>query len=101
NQSGRITWGGSISHIPFMSGLMSYGYENIDGNRYYTENTDIIRTFQTQVDAFAAYPLSRTTRFEVGGALARYSYRIDRYTNYYDPQTFYFYGSDRRKLSNE
>lgn len=101
NQKSRINWGGSISHIPFMSGLMSYGFRDVDGNRYYTENTDIIRTFQTQIDAFGAYPLSRTTRVEIGGALARYSYRIDRFTNYYDPNTFYFLGSDRRKISKE
>lgn len=101
NQKGRISWGGSISHIPFMSGLMSYGNETINDTEYFTENTDIIRTFQTQIDAFAAYPLSRTTRFELGGAVARYSYRIDRFTNYYDPNTFYFLGSDRRKLSKE
>lgn len=101
NQKSRINWGGSISHIPFMSGLVSYGFRDVDGNRYYTENTDIVRTFQTQVDAFAAYPLSRTTRFEVGGALARYSYRIDRFSNYYDPDTYRFLGSDRRKISKE
>jgi len=101
NQKSRINWGASVSHIPFMSGLLSYGLRDVDGNTYYTENTDIIRTFQTQVDAFAAYPLSRTTRFEVGGALARYSYRIDRFSNYYDPSTGQFLGSDRRKISNE
>ncbi|GAA4789041.1 basic secretory protein-like protein [Olivibacter ginsenosidimutans] len=101
NQKGRITWGASISHIPFMSGLMSYGYETINGNTYYTENTDIIRTFQDQIDAFAAYPISRTTRVELGGAFAHYSYRVDRYSNYYDPNTLYYYGSDKRKLSNE
>lgn len=101
NQKSRINWGGSISHIPFMSGLMSYGTREINGTTYLAENTDIIRTFQTQIDAFAAYPFSRVMRFEVGGALARYSYRIDRFSNYYEQNTGYFVGSDKRKISNE
>src|SRR5690606_16512881 len=32
-----------------------------------------------QVEAFGAYPFSRHHRFEVGGALARYSYRAERW----------------------
>lgn len=100
NQKSRINWGASVSHIPFMSGLMSYGQQTIDGIDYYTENTDIIRTFQSQIDAFATYPFSRVSRFEVGGALARYSYRIDRFSNYYSEFGQYV-GSDRRRISNE
>ncbi|WP_255501664.1 basic secretory protein-like protein [Olivibacter sp. SDN3] len=100
NQKSRINWGVSVSHIPFMSGLMSYGTREIDGNTYFTENTDIIRTFQSQVDAFAAYPFSRVARFEIGGALARYSYRVDRFSNYYNT-IGQFVGSDRRRISNE
>lgn len=99
NQKSRINWGASISHIPFMSGLMSYGSETINGRSYFTENTDIIRTFQSQLDAFVMYPFSRTTRFEVGAAFARYSYRIDRFTNYYEGG--FFAGSDRRRISDE
>ncbi|WP_245586291.1 basic secretory protein-like protein [Olivibacter sitiensis] len=100
NQKSRIGWGGSVSHIPYMSGLMSYGQETINDITYLTENTDIIRTFQTQVDGFAMYPFSRTTRFELGAAFARYGYRIDRFTNYYQ-NGYYFVGSDRRRISNE
>lgn len=100
NQKSRINWGVSVSHIPFMSGLMSYGTREIDGITYLTENTDIIRTFQSQVDAFAAYPFSRVARFEIGGALARYSYRVDRFSNYYN-NVGQFVGSDRRRISNE
>jgi len=101
NQKSRINWGLSISHIPFMSGLLSYGTREIDGVTYFTENTDIIRTFQDQIDAFVSYPFSKVSRFELGGALAHYSYRVDRYSNYYDPDTYYYLGSDRRKISSE
>jgi len=108
NQSSRLNWGGAVSHIPFISGLVS---AEIDPNSTisptgvaYLDNYDIIRTFQEQIEGFAAYPFSRTTRVEMGGAFAHYSYRIDRYTNYYaaDPSTgypMYFLGGDRKKIS--
>jgi len=108
NQASRLNWGGAISHIPFISGLVS---ASIDENSQisptgvaYLDNYDIIRTFQEQAEAFVAYPFSRRTRVEMGGAFAHYSYRIDRYTNYYaaDPGSrypLYYLGGDRRKIN--
>jgi hypothetical protein len=110
NQSSRLNWGGAVSHIPFISGLVSY---SIDPNSTasptgvaYLDNYDIIRTFQEQVEGFVAYPFSRTTRVEGGAAFSHYSYRIDRYTNYYaaDAESgypLYYIGGNRHKLSAE
>lgn len=110
NQASRLNWGGAVSHIPFISGLVS---ASIDENSQisptgvaYLDNYDIIRTFQEQAEAFVAYPFSRRTRVEMGGAFAHYSYRIDRYTNYYaaDPGSgypLYYLGGDRRKINLE
>ncbi|TCK85431.1 Tol biopolymer transport system component [Albibacterium bauzanense] len=109
NQSSRLNWGGAVSHIPFISGLVSY---SIDPNSTasptgvaYLDNYDIIRTFQEQVEGFVAYPFSRTTRLEAGAAFSHYSYRIDRYTNYYAADEsgypLYFIGGNRHKLSSE
>ena len=108
NQANRINWGGAISHIPFVSGLMSYSHDsNPNSPTGYTisENYDIIRTFQEQAEGFVAFPFSKTTRIEAGAALAHYSYRIDRYATYYyateDGQfaSYYPVYNDRRKLS--
>src|SRR5690554_3039539 len=108
NQSSRLNWGGAVSHIPFVSGLVSATIDEASTisptGVAYLDNYDIIRTFQEQIEGFAAYPFSRTSRFEVGGAFAHYSYRVDRYTNYYaaDPNTgypMYFLGGDRKKIS--
>src|SRR5690606_23029571 len=108
NQASRRNWGGAISHIPLIAGLVS---ASIDENSQisptgvaYLDNYDIIRTFQEQAEAFVAYPFSRRTRVEMGGAFAHYSYRIDRYTNYYaaDPGSrypLYYLGGDRRKIN--
>src|SRR5690606_2342043 len=87
NQSSRLNWGGGVSHIPFISGLVSYSVVSNSAASptgiAYLDNYDIIRTFQEQVERFVAYPFSRTTRVEAGAAYSHYSYRIDRYTNYY------------------
>ena len=108
NQASRLNWGGAVSHIPFVSGLVSATIDEASTisptGVAYLDNYDIIRTFQEQIEGFAAYPFSRTSRFEVGGAFAHYSYRVDRYTNYYaaDPNTgypMYFLGGDRKKIS--
>jgi len=69
-----------------------------------SENYDIIRTFQEQVEGFVAFPFSRTKRIEAGAALAHYSYRIDRYSTYYHSNengellSYYPFYSDRHKL---
>ena len=92
NQKSRINWGGAVSHIPYMSGFSTYGSrqvadQNGDPVEIPTFDTYIVRTFQQQVEAFGAYPFSRYHRFEVGGALARYSYRAERWW-----QDYYGYG---------
>src|SRR5690606_22793251 len=60
-----------------------------------TFDTYIVRTFQQQVEGFGAYPFSRNHRFEVGGALARYSYRVERWW-----QDYYGYGG-RDRIPND
>ncbi len=105
NQKSRINYGVALSHIPYVSGFQSYGQENIPispGNSLLAmaQRTDIIRTFEDQVQLFGSYPFSRTHRFEAGAAASHYSYRIDRFSNYYD-QFGQYIGSKREKLSTQ
>lgn len=100
NQKSRINWGGAISHIPYMSGFSAYGSrpaydENGDIVGIPSFETYIIRTFQQQAEAFGAYPFSRHHRFEMGAAIARYSYRIDNWWQDYIGR------GGRDKISNE
>ncbi|MEB0261235.1 MULTISPECIES: tolB protein precursor [unclassified Mucilaginibacter] len=87
NQQGRWNFGLGISHIPYQSGTYGYNFTNIEvsgkSTPVYEEKTDIIRTFEDQIQAFASYPLSRTLRTEIGTTASRYSYRVDRYSSYY------------------
>lgn len=102
NQESRINWGIVASHIPYVSGQVTQGFENLDGyGPVYNESYDIIRTFEDQVQIFGSYPFSKNHRFETGSGISRYSYRIDRYSNYYDPNGFYPIGTDKNKLSKE
>lgn len=100
NQKSRVNWGGAVSHIPYMSGFSMYGSRegtDASGNPVLipTFDTYIVRTFQQQVEGFGAYPFSRNHRFEVGGALARYSYRVERWW-----QDYYGYGG-RDRIPND
>lgn len=105
NQKSRINWGAAVSHIPYVSGFRSYAYENIPTGDNQTvkalaDRTDIIRTFEDQLQVFGAYPFSKIHRFELGGAFSHYSYRVDRYSNYYNSAGYYI-GSDKSRISND
>jgi len=116
NQQGRWNFGFGLSHIPYQSG--TYGvtpttktYDGKDVN-VLDQHTDIIRTFEDAAQVFTSYPLSRSVRAEIGTGIARYSYRVDRYSTYYpytttvvDGQTITQIGGaidyDRHKISRE
>lgn len=110
NQASRVNWGGAISHIPFVSGMMSRSFQADSRSQTgysISENYDMIRTFQEQAEGFVSYPFSRTKRIEAGAAIAHYSYRLDRHSTYYyaDDQanlvSYYPFYSDRKKVSLE
>ncbi len=106
NQQSRVNWGAGVSHIPFMSAYLSDGYEDLQTSQgpvtVYRSSYDVIRTFEDRVQLFGSYPFSKVSRFELGTSAASYSYRIDRFSQYYDQINgipTYFIGSDRKKVS--
>ncbi|WP_423148212.1 tolB protein precursor [Rubrolithibacter danxiaensis] len=109
NQQSRINWGIGVSHIPYIQAFLSSEKETIptdeNGNTRsrYRDSYDIIRNFEERVQLFAAYPFSRIHRFEVGTSAAMYSYRIDRFSQYYaldEANNIIGYeGADRNKVS--
>lgn len=109
NQQSRINWGAVGSHIPYVSGQVTAALENLPAQgggsvTVYNERYDIIRTFEDQFQVFASYPFSKNHRFETGTGVSRYSYRIDRYNNYYEYNggfIGYPIGANREKLSRE
>ena len=103
NQKGRINWGIGVSHIPYLSGgqgLFLDTIANRDNDSFEVVNSalDLLRTFEDQVLAFASHPFSQTRRIEVGASFARYYYRLDRYSDYYDPATGAYVGNDKERI---
>jgi Tol biopolymer transport system component len=101
NQQQRINWGVALSHIPYITGFreivpdkLKNGDNEID---VINDRTNLIRTFEDQAQVFGAYPFNKVHRFEAGGAFSRYSYRIDRISNYYDYNGYYL-TSDKTKV---
>ncbi len=98
NQKNKLGWGVALSHIPYRYAWMGYEADtlNIDGDEVPVTNVSLFmqRIFEEQASVFAFLPLSTTKRFEFGGAMGRYSFRRDRYNNYY-------YGYNRIGQSRE
>lgn len=111
NQQSRINWGTAVSHIPYVSGVVTASVDQLPAQgggtiTAFNERYDIIRTFEDQLQFFGSYPFSRVYRFDAGTGVSRYSYRIDRYNNFYefDPNSGLIgfpLGSNRQKLSRE
>jgi Tol biopolymer transport system component len=104
NQKNRINWGVGISHIPYVTGFRSIGVYNpsAGADPIDTVSTNVLRTFEDKLELFGSYPFNKVHRFEAGVAGSYYSYRLDRFNNYYQSGTYpYGYlGSDRQKVSN-
>ncbi len=110
NQQSRINWGAAISHIPYITGFRELVKDKLtvdkDGSQIdvWDDRTNLIRTFEDQAQLFAAYPFNKVHRFEAGGAFSRYSYRVDRISNYYENVNGaigYYITSDKRKIPIE
>jgi len=96
NQKGRWNWGGALSHVPYMSSFSVFDQRTLANNiNEPVLDTYLIRTFQQQADAFVAYPFNRSHRFEMGGGVARHSYRVDRWS-----QGYYTGYAARDRISN-
>ncbi len=103
NQRNKIKWGTSVSYIPYRSGDMYWTIDSIStkDNTYLVNDLvlDYVRMFEGNVSTFFYYPLSQTRRVEAGVSALWYSYRIDRYHEYYDNWGLYIGGRKERMPS--
>ncbi len=107
NQKNRLTWGGTVSHIPYLTGYSFVMPDTItrkdeEGQdiKIPVDNLvyDVMRIFEDQFSLFAYYPISTTRRLEFGGSQAFYYYRLDRFNNYYDQMYGVYLGNKREKM---
>ena len=102
NQANKMKWGASVSHIPYRSGSMSLIVDTLQIEKEKVIVDDLvlnyIRMFEDNVSAFLYYPFSQTRRVEGGISASWYSYRIDRYHDYYDHEWGFPMGGRKEKL---
>ncbi len=101
NEQSRWSWGGAVSHIPYQFGTYGYDYNSITPkyNQPAVEQyIDLIRIFEESAQAFTAYPFNKITRLEFGAGASHYSYRVDRFSTYYDQVTGYPIYQDKKKI---
>lgn len=88
NQTKRVKWGASLSHIPYRSGNMYLKFDSLTilDEKYLVTDLilDYIRMFEDNILLFSFFPISQTRRLEAGASASWYYYRIDRYHYYYD-----------------
>ncbi len=107
NRKSRVNWGVAASHIPYVTGFTTASFYNPNINPgsdpIDTISTNILRTFEDKLEIFGSYPFSRIHRFDVGGGVSYYSYRLDRFNNFYQDvggYPAYYLGSNRERISN-
>ncbi len=87
NQGKKRLYGVYLSHVPYLNYYQGYDIQKIQGDYYYIDKLYIIRMFEDKFGLFRSWPLSKVQRFEAGGSLAKYYYRIDSYNYYYPYDT--------------
>jgi hypothetical protein len=74
NRESRWYWGGSISHIPFITGAYDTGVTQIDGELAEFEQLQQLRQTESRVGGYLAYPFSRAQRLEFSSGFTRYGF---------------------------
>ena len=108
NRKSRISWGATLSHIPFRS--FAFGGRGIEPIRLgdvlvpaLADTFYVRRIFESRAGLFAYYPISTTLRVEASTSYTRYGSRLDRYVNYYETDGIFIgrlLGQERDKLSS-
>ena len=86
-QVGRFKLGAQVGHVPFLTNSVGFTQDSIQvgDSKMLVDNVILQqnRIFQQSVNLLGHYVFSTTRRLEFGGGVSRYSYRIDRFNNYY------------------
>lgn len=90
NRTSRWNWGVFAGHVPTRSGYVSTGFDTIDGQDVYVEETELWRETTTQLGALLAYPFSRSTRVEFSASGSRIGFSRERQTFNFDANTGQF-----------
>lgn len=83
NQKHRVNWSVTALHIPYSYAFYSRNFGFVNGHYIDTLFLNHFRIFESVVGGMAQFPLSKTRRFEAGGYLSWYNYRVDVHSHVY------------------
>jgi Tol biopolymer transport system component len=74
NRSRRWNWGAFIQHVPVVTGGISRGISEVDGQQVVVEQEVRDRQLGQQVQGVLEYPISRSQRFEFGSGVSHFTF---------------------------
>lgn len=96
NQKHRVNWSATAMHLPYTYALYDMSMEFVnDVGVVERMNLNQIRIFESVVGGMAQFPISKNRRFEAGGYLSWYNYRVDIHSYVYVNGLFYGYEKNK------
>jgi hypothetical protein len=87
NVKNRWNWGASIEQVPYLSGGIASGLENIGGEVVLVEQRLIQRETNQAVSGLLSYPFNRAQRLDFSAGVRRIGFESRVDTDIYDPGT--------------
>ena len=85
NLKRRWNWGGSVAHIPYLTGGVYLQDESQLGPGLYSVNQVLQRIYIDQAMAFTQYPFSSTRRLELSANVTHYGFDTEIFKTLFDP----------------
>jgi hypothetical protein len=87
NMKHRWNWGASVEQVPYISGGISSGYAESNGNLVAVNQTFLSREINQAVNGLVSYPFNRAQRLDFSAGIRRISFDQQVLTDIYDPTT--------------
>jgi Tol biopolymer transport system component len=102
NRKSRLNWGVILEQVPLRTGSLAAGPVRLDsGQVAYAEETVIFRETHRLAAGVLSYPLNRVKRLELTAGVRNIAFKTKRQTDFFNPATGEFLGSDEETLPSE
>lgn len=87
NVKHRWNWGAAVQQVPYISGGISAGYSEVNGQLVAVERTFISREINQSFSGLLSYPFNRAQRFDFSAGVRRIGFDQQILTDVFDPNT--------------
>ncbi len=87
NLKHRWNWGASAQQVPYISGGISSGFTEVNGQPVAVQQTFISREINQAFTGLVSYPINRAQRLDFSGGLRRIGFDQEVLTSIFDPNT--------------